>query len=51
LKRAISANTILNQANSEVLGLGKDILLYNNDIPEGRFYCRTVNITVETPIK
>jgi|GEM_PF-520774 len=31
-------------------GIGETILLYNNDLPEGRFYCRTVDIIVETTI-
>lgn len=31
-----------------VEGIGEGILLYGNDLPEGRFYCRTVNVTVET---
>ncbi len=32
-------------------GLGEEILLYDNDLPEGRFYCRTVEILVETPFE
>ena len=28
-----------------------EVLLYNNDLPEGRFYCRTVEITVRTKIE
>ena len=35
---------------AEVRGLGKTVLLYDTEIPEGRFYCRTVTIIVETPI-
>lgn len=35
---------------AEVRGLGKTVLLYDTDIPEGRFYCRTVTIIVETPV-
>lgn len=31
--------------------VGSDVLLYDNDIPQGRFYSRTVKIIVETPIK
>jgi outer membrane protein OmpA-like peptidoglycan-associated protein len=34
-----------------VTGLGKSKLLYDNGLPEGRFYCRTVNIDVEQPVK
>jgi OmpA-OmpF porin, OOP family len=29
-------------------GVGKANLLFDNDLPEGRFYCRTVQILVET---
>jgi outer membrane protein OmpA-like peptidoglycan-associated protein len=29
---------------------GSDELLYDNATPEGRSYCRTVQITIETPI-
>ncbi|MDT8323235.1 MAG: hypothetical protein RRA94_03905 [Bacteroidota bacterium] len=25
--------------------------LYDNDLPEGRFYCRTVAVEVKTPIE
>lgn len=31
--------------------VGSDVLLYDNDLPQGRFYSRTVKIVVETPIK
>jgi outer membrane protein OmpA-like peptidoglycan-associated protein len=31
--------------------IGSDILLYDNSTPEGRAYCRTVQIIIETPIK
>lgn len=32
-------------------GVGESKLLYNNDLPEGRFYSRTVRIKIETPIE
>jgi outer membrane protein OmpA-like peptidoglycan-associated protein len=32
-------------------GKGESELLYDNSLPEGRFYCRTVTIDIETPIK
>lgn len=32
-------------------GYGESILLYDNDLPEGRFYSRTVRIIIETPIE
>lgn len=31
-------------------GLGESQLLFTNELPEGRFYCRIVDIVVETPI-
>ena len=31
--------------------VGNDILLFDNDIPQGRSYCRTVQIVIETPVK
>ena len=33
-----------------IKGIGDNNLIYNNDLPEGRFYCRTVLIEVKTPI-
>jgi outer membrane protein OmpA-like peptidoglycan-associated protein len=35
----------------EVKGIGPTDIKYDNSIPEGRFYCRTVLIEVKTPIK
>jgi outer membrane protein OmpA-like peptidoglycan-associated protein len=34
-----------------VRGLGEERLLHDNDSPEGRFYCRTVTVVVETPVQ
>ncbi len=31
--------------------VGSNVLLYNNDTPEGRSYSRTVRIIIETPVK
>jgi outer membrane protein OmpA-like peptidoglycan-associated protein len=50
-RRANTTSKSLSFINSEAVGIGEDILLHNNDIPEGRFYCRTVDITVETKIE
>jgi outer membrane protein OmpA-like peptidoglycan-associated protein len=36
---------------SEVIGTGSKNLLYDNNLPEGRFYCRTVLIEVSTPLE
>ncbi len=32
-------------------GLGETELLYDNELPEGRFYCRTVVVEIETPVE
>jgi len=37
-------------AGDVVRGIGESDL-YDNDLPEGRFYCRTVSIVVETPVQ
>lgn len=49
-KRANKTASALGKDNSIVRGLGESKLLYDNELPEGRFYCRTVEIIVETPI-
>ncbi len=50
-KRAVAVNSSLKFKGSTYSGLGEDVLLYDNDFPEGRFYCRTINILVEREIK
>jgi outer membrane protein OmpA-like peptidoglycan-associated protein len=37
--------------NTDSDGVGEEIELYPNDTPEGRFYSRTVEIKIVTPIK
>ncbi len=32
-------------------GIGPSNLLYDNHLPEGRYYCRTVKVEVETPLE
>jgi outer membrane protein OmpA-like peptidoglycan-associated protein len=50
--RARETATTLEMTNkAEVRGLGKTVLLYDTDLPEGRFYCRTVTIVAETPVR
>ncbi|MBS1904538.1 MAG: OmpA family protein [Bacteroidetes bacterium] len=49
--RATSTSTGLGRRDATVKGIGEDRLLYPNDTPEGRFLCRTVQITVRTPIE
>jgi len=46
-ERARNTARILGMRNAQVEGLGKSVLLYDNNLPEGRFYSRTVNILVE----
>jgi outer membrane protein OmpA-like peptidoglycan-associated protein len=50
-KRAESTVTALNRPDATTRGVGEARLLYPNETPEGRFYCRTVQITAKTPIK
>ncbi len=49
-KRAKSVAQRLNIPQEFVKGVGESSLLYPNNTPEGRFYCRTVQIVIETPI-
>jgi outer membrane protein OmpA-like peptidoglycan-associated protein len=50
-RRAIATRTSLKRQDAAAIGKGEDELLYNNDYPEGRFYCRTVNVIVKTKVK
>jgi outer membrane protein OmpA-like peptidoglycan-associated protein len=49
--RAKSTAIGTNLTHATIKGIGGTELLYDNDIPEGRFYCRTVTIFVATPTK
>ncbi len=49
-ERARSTQRALNYPGATYEGLGESVLLYDNDLPEGRFYCRVVNVVVETTI-
>jgi len=48
--RARSAAAALRVPQENAAGRG-ETTMYTNDLPEGRFYCRTVTILVETPVK
>jgi outer membrane protein OmpA-like peptidoglycan-associated protein len=37
-------------SRTDIIPMGSDILLYDNDSPQGRSYSRTVQIQIETPI-
>lgn len=49
-RRAMSVWKSINAKIKSYVGLGESILLFDNNLPEGRFYCRTVRVNVETPI-
>lgn len=38
-------------AVDDVRGIGASELPYDNALPEGRFYCRTVSLTITTPLR
>lgn len=53
--RRLSADRAKNAAKqlgvTEYSGKGEDVLIYDNSLPEGRFYSRTVEIAVERPVE
>jgi outer membrane protein OmpA-like peptidoglycan-associated protein len=56
VNRANSVNNFLKSVNPQlepvsVKGIGDTNLIYDNNLPEGRFYSRTVMIEVSTPLK
>ena len=56
LDRANEVANYIKQINpnyniNEIKGLGSDKILFDNNTPEGRFYCRTVLVEVKTPVK
>lgn len=50
-RRAVATRTALNRLDSKAVGFGESRLLFDNDLPEGRFYCRTIIIKVKNPIR
>jgi len=50
-ERANSVKSAINRKNTVAIGTGEQELLFDNDLPEGRFYCRTVSVEVRTPIE
>jgi WD40 repeat protein/outer membrane protein OmpA-like peptidoglycan-associated protein len=50
-QRAASTAQAISRTDALVEGRGNEILLHDNTTPEGRFYCRTVNILVENVVK
>ncbi len=55
LQRCVSVKQYLvpdvRESQIHIRAIGSDRLLYDNDLPEGRNYCRTVRIIIATPIK
>jgi len=49
--RAKSVADIIKSKEIINTGMGKSVLLFDNNLPEGRFYCRTVEVRVETPVE
>jgi outer membrane protein OmpA-like peptidoglycan-associated protein len=49
-ERARNVARALGVAPERARGLGESSLLFSNQLPEGRFYSRTVSIVVETPV-
>jgi outer membrane protein OmpA-like peptidoglycan-associated protein len=50
-RRAKEIGKLLNVREERSTGKGGSELLYDNNLPEGRFYSRTVRVTIETPIE
>jgi outer membrane protein OmpA-like peptidoglycan-associated protein len=50
-KRADYLSKKFTEHKAYKFGSGESELLYDNELPEGRFYCRTVVVEVETPLK
>lgn len=52
-RRCLEAQRVLGLSDDRVTiePVGSDRLLFNNDLPEGRSYSRTVQIEIETPIR
>lgn len=50
-RRAAEIARVLKVNESNAAGVGGETSLFDNDLPEGRFYSRTVRIVVETPLE
>lgn len=51
LKRAQNVKDLLKRPDAIIHGMYKEKFLFDNTIPEGRFYCRTVFVTVKNKVK
>ena len=50
-QRAQGVANTLHSDKKTITGIGANDFLYDNNSPEGRYYCRRVDVTVETPIE
>jgi len=52
-RRCVEAQRVLGLRDEQVTlePVGSDRLIFNNDVPEGRSYSRTVQIEIQTPIR
>ncbi len=48
--RAKAVAELMRLNGAKIVGAGESPFLFDNDLPEGRFYCRMVEITVKTPV-
>ena len=49
-QRAERAAQIINIEGARIIGVGERDKIYDNDLPEGRYYSRTVVVEIKTPI-
>jgi len=50
VKKGVDAKTSGKYLSLESIGTGEDQELYTNNLPEGRFFNRTVQVRIETPL-
>lgn len=50
VKAGINTKTGSKYSSLDARGVGEDSPLYTNDLPEGRFYNRTVQVIIRTPV-
>jgi len=49
-RRANATKDALRRNDAIATGFGQDKLLYDNTFPEGRFYCRTIEVVIKTKV-
>jgi outer membrane protein OmpA-like peptidoglycan-associated protein len=49
-QRALYMARVLGAPDGSARGGGENTTMYDNDLPEGRFLSRTVNVTIKTPV-